>query len=84
MKFKNYKNTLERPFIVYADFECLLIPTDMSDKIARHEPNSASCYFVCTFDSSRNKLWNFEGSDCVVRSPLRKRTTEKRKDDNNR
>ena len=38
----------------------------MSDKIARHEPNSASCYFVCTFDSSRNKLYTFEGRDCVI------------------
>jgi hypothetical protein len=38
----------------------------MSDKIARHEPNSASCYFVCSFDSSRNKLYKFEGRDCVI------------------
>ena len=53
MKFKIFKNQLERPFIVYADFECSLIPTDMADKIARHEHNSAMCYFVCTFDSSR-------------------------------
>jgi hypothetical protein len=66
MKFKNYKNMLERPFIVYADFECSLIPTDMADKIARHEPNSACAYFVCTFDSSRNKLYKFEGRDCVI------------------
>ncbi len=44
--FKNYKNMLERPFIVYADFECSLIPTERSDKIARHEPHSASCCFV--------------------------------------
>ena len=57
---------LERPFIVYADFECSLIPTGMSVEIARHEPNSASCYFVCSFDSSRNKLYTFEGRDCVI------------------
>jgi len=66
MKFKNYKNMLERPFIVYADFECSLIPTDMPDKVARHEPNSAAAYFVCTFDNSRNKLYKFEGRDCVI------------------
>ena len=66
MKFKSYKNTLERPFIVYADFECSLIPTDMSDKIAKHEPNSAAAYFVCTFDESRNKYYKFEGRDCVI------------------
>ena len=65
MKFKSYKNMLERPFIVYCDFECSLIPTDMSDKIAQHEPNSAAAYFVCTFDTTRNQYYKFEGKDCV-------------------
>ena len=65
MKFKSHKNMLERPVIVYADFECSLIPTVMSDKIAQHAPNSAATYFVCTFDSTRNKYYKFEGADCV-------------------
>jgi len=51
---------LERPFIVYADFECSLIPTEMSDKIAKHAPNSAAAYFVCTFDSNRNKYYLYD------------------------
>ena len=66
MKFKGYNNMLERPFIVYCDFECSLIETDMSDKIARHEPNSAAAYFVCTFDNRRNQYYKFEGRDCVI------------------
>ena len=66
MKFKGYKNMLERPFIVYCDFECSLIKTEMSNKIARHEPNSAAAYFVCTFDTSRNQYCKFEGRDCVI------------------
>jgi hypothetical protein len=66
MKFKNFKNMLERPFIVYCDFECSLIPTDMSDKIAKHEPNSAAAYFVCTFDSSRNQNYKFRGRNSVI------------------
>jgi hypothetical protein len=65
MKFKSFKNMLERPFIVYCDFECSLIPTNMSDKIAQHEPNSAAAYFVCTFDNTRNQYYKFEGKDCV-------------------
>ena len=56
---------LERPFIVYCDFECSLIPTETSDKIAKHAPNSAASYFVCTFDNIRNKYYKFEGIDCV-------------------
>ncbi len=43
------------------DFECSLIPTDMSDKIAKHEPNSAAAYSVCTFDNRRNDYYKFEG-----------------------
>ena len=66
MTFFNFENMLERPFIVYCDFECSLIKTEMSDKIARHEPNSAAAYFVCTFDSSRNKYYKFDGRDCVL------------------
>jgi hypothetical protein len=66
MKFTGFKNMMERPFIVYCDFECSLIKTEMADKIARHEPNSAAAYFVCTFDSSRNKYYKFEGRDCVI------------------
>lgn len=65
MKFESYRNMLERLFIVYCDFECSLIPTDMSDKIAKHTPNSAASYFVCTVDSSRNQYYKFEGMDCV-------------------
>ena len=53
MAFTNYKNLLERPFIVYADFESSLIPTGDKVKTHLHKANSACCYFVCTFDSSR-------------------------------
>jgi hypothetical protein len=66
MAFFNYKNLLERPFMVYADFESSLIPTEDSKKIHMHKANSACCYFVCTFDSSRNKLYNFIGENCVI------------------
>ena len=65
MKFKSYQHMLERPFIVYCDFECSLIPTDMSDKIVLHEPNSAAAYVVCTFDHNRNQYYKCEGKDCV-------------------
>jgi hypothetical protein len=64
-KFTQYKNMMERPFIVYADFECSLIPTGHKEKIAKHEPNSAAMYFVCTFDDTRNKYYQFDGVDCV-------------------
>jgi hypothetical protein len=66
MAFFNYKNLLERPFMEYADFESSLIPTGESKKIHMHKANSACCYFVCTFGSSRNQLYNFIGENCVI------------------
>ena len=68
MNFKSYKNTLQRPYIVYADFECSIIPNkDDDNKVAKHVVNSAMFYFVCTYDNSKNKVYTFEGEDCVIK-----------------
>jgi hypothetical protein len=67
MKFKNYKDLLTRPFIVYADFEASLIKTHRTDrKTHRHIPNSAAFHLVCTFDNTRNEYHKFNGEDCAV------------------
>ena len=65
MKFTNHKNKLERPFIVYADTECSLIKNNDDKKIHKHVVNSCCFYFVCTYDSSKNKLWSNSGPDCL-------------------
>ena len=70
MKFKNHKNKLERPYIVYADCESTLEKLDVnSDKksqlLHKHTVNSCCFYFVCTFDSSKNMLKTFEGDNCI-------------------
>ena len=51
---------------MYADCESSLIPTGDAIKIHKHIANSDCCYFVCTFESSRNKLYEFIGDKCVV------------------
>ena len=74
MAFTNYEHLLERPFIVYADFESSLIPTETfakdnvytSEKISKHKANSACRYFVCAYDSSRTKLYEFISKNCVI------------------
>ena len=33
--------------------------------IHKHVVNSCSYYFVCTYDSSKNKLWYSTDPDCV-------------------
>ena len=52
--------------MVYADLESSLILTGETQKIHMHKANSACCYVVCTFDSSRNKVYEFIGENCVV------------------
>jgi hypothetical protein len=65
MKFENHKNKLERPFIIYADTESTLKKTDDDKKVHEHIVNSCCFYFVCTFDSSRNELFTYEGENCL-------------------
>ena len=65
MEFTNHKNKLERPFMFYADTESTLKKTDDDKKIHEHIVNSCCFYFVCTFDSSRNKLYTYEGENCL-------------------
>ena len=67
MKFKNYKDILTIPWIVYAEFAASLVKTHRTDgKTHRHIPNSAAFHLVCTFDNSRNEYHKFSGEDCVV------------------
>ena len=63
MEFKNYKNMIERPYIVYADCECSLIPTNEKYNIAKHVPNSACFFLVCSYDATQN----VSGEDCVAK-----------------
>ena len=48
MEFKTYKNTLQRPCTVYADFERSIKPNDDDTKICKRAPNSSIFYFGCT------------------------------------
>ena len=72
MKFKNYKNKLERPFIIYCDCEATLqkmnkviCKNGQTELINKHIVNSCCYYFVCTFDCSRNRLKTFFGKNCI-------------------
>ena len=79
MKFMNFKNQLERPWIVYGDTECSLCPTGDKNKIDRHEPNSACFYLVCTYDNSKNRLWSHVGKDCITETFFLNSTGQQKK-----
>ena len=50
LKFKNFKNNEREPFVVYADFECLLkLVTDDERAYQRHDAFSVGFYVKCSF-----------------------------------
>ena len=66
MEFYNFNNQLQRPFVVFADFECFFATKpDEPGKLQKHEPTSAAFYFVNTCKRSKNQTWSYVGKDCV-------------------
>ena len=54
LKFNNFKNNERVPFIVYADFECLLKPVaDNERAYQQHEAFSVGFYVKCSYDEAR-------------------------------
>ena len=76
IKYNQGEKSLELPFIIYADLECLLKKTDTcqnnpdlssTTKINQHIPSGYSIYTNCSFDKSNNKLSYYRGEDCMKR-----------------
>ena len=76
IKYNSGKKSLELPFIIYADLECLLKKIDTcynnpelssTTKINQHIPSGYSIYTKCPFDKSNNKLSYYRGEDCMKR-----------------
>lgn len=72
IEFKNYKNQVVSPFIIYADVEALLKkPTEIfcnSDKtkaFQEHEVYSVGFYLKCSYNDSKSYYRARRGSDCL-------------------
>lgn len=71
--FKNYKNELKIPFIVYVDTEAILkkIETDIykadcsTHAHQQHEVHSIGYYFKCENDETKSRYVSFRGENCV-------------------
>ncbi|XP_037806202.1 uncharacterized protein LOC119600179 [Lucilia sericata] len=68
LNFKNFKNQLDVPFVVYADFECILESTNFKnstkvESVQKHIPYAYSYYIKCSFDSSLDKFRIYSGED---------------------
>ena len=76
IKYNQEEKSLQLPFIIYADLECLLKKIDTSydnpdlsstTKINQHILSGYSIYTNCSFDKSSNKLSYYRGEDCMKR-----------------
>ncbi|XP_046743273.1 uncharacterized protein LOC124409598 [Diprion similis] len=70
LKFENYSNKMQVPYIVYADFECLLENSSQSSESShtkiyqKHVPHSVGYYFKCSHDESLSYYNSYRGVDC--------------------
>lgn len=73
IQFKHFERMQDMPFVIYADFESLLVPQSSSDGLVsnntcvlqKHLPAAFAYYVVCSYDSSQNKYVSYRGQDCV-------------------
>lgn len=74
ISFQNYPKKLKVPFVIYADFECLLKPisncqpnptSSFSTLIQKHVPFSFAYYIKCEFDTKLSKYVTYRGIDCA-------------------
>ncbi|CAH1099678.1 unnamed protein product [Psylliodes chrysocephalus] len=74
LKFVNFEKQLQVPFVIYADFESLLIPIDncephnsksFSVKVCEHVPYSFAFYLKCNYDDNLSKLEMYKGPDAA-------------------
>ncbi|XP_045777884.1 uncharacterized protein LOC123875870 [Maniola jurtina] len=70
LQFKNYERQQKINFIIYADFESILMKCNenKSENTRLYEMHQPSCfgyYICCSHDPKLNKYVTYKGSDCV-------------------
>lgn len=70
LKFKNFSRKMKVPFVIYADFESILMPIDKKNDINtynthKHVPCSFAYYIHCEYDEKLSKFVMYRGEDCV-------------------
>lgn len=70
IQFKNYDRQQKINFIIYADFETMLIDsktdrTKHTQNLKLHVPSCFGYYVCCSHDPRFNKYVSYRGSDCV-------------------
>lgn len=68
LEFKDHRRQMDVPFVIYADFECILenVNTYVSSKtkyIQKHIPCAFSYYVRCSYDDALDKFKIYTGED---------------------
>ena len=65
MQFKNIAKMLEVPFVIYADFECLLKPTTTEGRKHQHQPCGYSYLIVSTLPDYQFEAVTYSGPNVM-------------------
>ncbi|CAH1109214.1 unnamed protein product [Psylliodes chrysocephalus] len=65
LRFKNYNNKEKTPFIVYADLESVLRPTNDLKKPQEYVPAAVGYYVKCSYDDTLSYYKAHRGADCM-------------------
>lgn len=70
LEFKNYERKQRINFVIYADFESLLLnnyekTSIQTETYKLHSPSCFAYYICCSHDSKLNKYVQYRGPDCV-------------------
>jgi len=74
IQFKNYRNMLKVPFIIYADFECILEKitsakpdeeNSYTEKYQHHKPSGCAYKLVSVVPEYTKDIKVFNGPDCI-------------------
>lgn len=67
LKFRDFKNKEEIPYVVYVDFESLLVKVNNdSRKLNEHKPCAVGYYFICNYDDSLSYYRDHVGLDSAT------------------
>lgn len=70
IKFKHYERQQKINFVIYADFECLLLnfkeqKSENTKTLKKHQPSCFGYYICCSHNQDLNKYVSYRGTDCV-------------------
>ena len=87
LKYNHGEKSMRAPFVIYADFECLLEKMSTchnnpekssTTKVNKHTPSDYSLFTNCLFDITKNKLDYYRGKNCMEKfcKDLKKHATK--------